>query len=408
MAKRAMEDWLSLRCPSCKSVLRIRTVYAHLRGRCPECGHRIAAPRPRKAAPAAQRAEDKGGLVPIEEEWPEPPCVVSFDEDDTSVADAPKPGAERPTGPGAYGLQEAEQVPPPALPPDLDDSGAPAAEPGAPIIYRLSHAERHPLRAPPPPALPLIQGIYLFPWRPENLMNWFFLSIEFILLAGLACLVREFLGQYESGSLLAGFLPPLIAVISLVALFIGCYAVISFTTILEETAAGTDRFPKAEWTVWEGFTRLAFLSAVLAISVLPGAFLRHWIRESEFTWMTPFVFGAFLFPIFLLSMLSANSLWRVLDAKVLGPLLRRPQALFALYVPSLLLLIPSLWLGYVTIWKMRAYLAPVAGPIWAAALLIYGRLLGRIGWYVSLREDKKKKKKKPPPVEPHDEETVEE
>jgi hypothetical protein len=40
------------------------------------------------------------------------------------------------------------------------------------------------------------------------------------------------------------------------------------------------------------------------------------------------------------------------------------------------------------------WLAPVAGLVWSACLLIYGRVLGRVGWVLTQTKAKKRKKKR--------------
>ena len=49
------------------------------------------------------------------------------------------------------------------------------------------------------------------------------------------------------------------------------------------------------------------------------------------------------------------------------------------------LLAPCVALGYLTIMYYQSFifLAPLAGFVWSACLLIYGRLLGRVGWIIS-------------------------
>jgi serine/threonine-protein kinase len=67
------EEWFSFACRFCKAHLRIKAVYAHLRGRCPECGRRLEAPRLLTFPPPAVRISDTTqDLKPLDEEWPEP------------------------------------------------------------------------------------------------------------------------------------------------------------------------------------------------------------------------------------------------------------------------------------------------------------------------------------------------
>lgn len=83
---RAMTDWLQLDCPFCRCRFRIKAAYAHLKGRCPECAFRIAAPTPREAPPAPISDSDEPlGLLPLDdEEWPEPGLRFQEDADGAS------------------------------------------------------------------------------------------------------------------------------------------------------------------------------------------------------------------------------------------------------------------------------------------------------------------------------------
>ena len=67
--------WISLKCTWCQTRFRIKEAYAHLKGRCPECGARIA-PVQHKAyepLPVLSDVDEPAGLVPLDdEEWPEP------------------------------------------------------------------------------------------------------------------------------------------------------------------------------------------------------------------------------------------------------------------------------------------------------------------------------------------------
>src|SRR5262249_12623439 len=77
-----MDDWLPLTCSFCEAKFRIRKEYAHLRGRCPACGFRIAAPFPLPYVPPVHvsDSDEPLGLLPIDEEWPEPARLGTQDE----------------------------------------------------------------------------------------------------------------------------------------------------------------------------------------------------------------------------------------------------------------------------------------------------------------------------------------
>ena len=67
----------------------------------------------------------------------------------------------------ADGWTEAAATPAAELPEAYDVGAVPVVREREeePILYRLSRAEREPLREPPPPEHPLLEGIFLFPWQ---------------------------------------------------------------------------------------------------------------------------------------------------------------------------------------------------------------------------------------------------
>jgi hypothetical protein len=77
-----MESWFTLVCPMCRTRLRIKSAYTHMRGACPVCGLHIEPPHPKPLAisPAASAADELGQE---DEEWPEPAVVVQSEEKST-------------------------------------------------------------------------------------------------------------------------------------------------------------------------------------------------------------------------------------------------------------------------------------------------------------------------------------
>src|SRR5262249_55428929 len=103
------DGWVPLTCSYCQAKFRIKEEYAHLRGRCPSCGFRIAAPYPKPYEPpaAASDSDEPLGLLPVEDEWPEPGRLE-----------------EREVGP-VYGLDAPHVIPAPSqLAEEPDPEGA--------------------------------------------------------------------------------------------------------------------------------------------------------------------------------------------------------------------------------------------------------------------------------------------
>lgn len=401
-------DWVAFHCPACRSQLKVRAAYAHQRGRCPECGFRINAPRPQSAAVRPPVADGEIGLEPIDEDWPEPARVETTDEVGTYTMEPalPRPSSVSPVA--GFGPSALDAIPSAADPHDQVDNPygvmAPAGEQlpsEAPATEHLSKAELNPLRAPPPPPFPLIQGIYTFPWRPANLVTLVVLSAEFAILTLLGCGLVGCWEMLQAQSFTGAFIVPLIAVTCVAALWIGAYAVVQFFVAIEETAAGNDTYPRPDWSMWEGITRLCYLAVMVGLSALPGASLGVLAAAvfpvPAYAWLVPPAVGSLFFPIFLFSTLATNTYWKVFDRTIILPLLAKPQALLALYLPSWVMLSICLLLGFEVLGRFRMGLLPVAGGAFAACLLIYGRLLGRIGWYITLRKVKKPRKKKREP-----------
>lgn len=108
-----MSEWVDFTCGLCRTRLRIREQYAHLKGRCPDCGFRIqplrSPPPPAVIVqPAVTASNDAGeipddiSLMPEEEEWPEPALhaePAAFEGIYSVEGWAPMPGQEVATSP---------------------------------------------------------------------------------------------------------------------------------------------------------------------------------------------------------------------------------------------------------------------------------------------------------------------
>src|SRR5205085_8028845 len=92
-----MDPWYYLTCPACRSRLRIKSEYTHMRGRCPACGLRIEPPIPK---PLSMKAgDDTGGLVPEDEQWPEPATLLEESESGAEATYGVSAGAATVTKP---------------------------------------------------------------------------------------------------------------------------------------------------------------------------------------------------------------------------------------------------------------------------------------------------------------------
>jgi hypothetical protein len=404
-----MVEWLSLSCPYCKVNLRIKAAYAHMRGRCPECGCRIEALAPQPVASHPSKTSDTPlGLVAIDEEWPEPAKLA---DERTSYELSTEPAPLSPPKPVAAAAAPAEVYELadeglPALAPHVPDSPAPTSGltladlPSTPTVEAPALPKRRGklLDRPAPyiPAHPFWEGIYLFPWHRDNLGVWLFLAIDFGMIAVLITIMGMI---HEVQETLAGALMPLvIPAVMIAVLWTGTYASGCFLALVEETASGNHEISWPEGAnIIEGLGKFIYLLWLSACCGIPG--LALWVLgPPDKLWMD-YVWWAFplaswvaCFPVLLFSSLAANAKWVLLDWRVFWGLLRKPQAALLMYVPFVVLLAGCTALG-VWIFVQPSFLqAAWIGLAWSAALLIYGRALGRAGWM--LTHDARKKKRR--------------
>jgi hypothetical protein len=365
-----------------------------MRGRCPECGGRIEAPRPR-AGDSLPRQSDETGLLPIEEEWPEP---AQIEEMETSPAYGVAAGA------GHWPDQSVEQI-------DFDGEGYSLADAPAPPVLPIqvpvtveAYEAREPegLAGRPDGAVPdYLRGLEIeppktpswrdvtslellvFPWRRGNGLVWFFLSFDLSLIALLIAILANFP--------LTG--PLVIPIGGLLSLWIGLYAASCFLAVIEETAAGNDRvlYPRAGALI-EGWGKLAYLGWLFMCSAVPIGALWQFGGDAlwgsvNLWWMAPLAVLTMLFPLVALSSMASSSHWLIVDRRMMVSMAKRPHVLVILWLVSGALAAGCAWLVYSlllrTEWSMYWALPVIVGTAWAAALLIYARLLGRAGWRLS-------------------------
>jgi hypothetical protein len=186
----------------------------------------------------------------------------------------------------------------------------------------------------------------------------------------------------------------LLAAFGLFSVFTAAYAANCFLVAVEQTAAGIDEaaWPDEPLVDWLG--KVVFLLWMVAFWLVPTGFLLRFAKdaflpnEPILRFLLPSAFLLWLlFPISLLSALSAQSRLIFFRPAVLVGMLRCFPSVFFFYAVTLVLLgvtAAALAVG------LRAggglVVAPVAAAVTATTLLIYGRLLGRIAWLLNQLE----------------------
>jgi hypothetical protein len=160
------------------------------------------------------------------------------------------------------------------------------------------------------------------------------------------------------------------------------YTGYSFLHVLISTSAGTDAMgwpgdPLFDW-LFKGW----YLAWIAVMSVLP-AFLvvsiAH-VPPRELLWNCALAGSACLFfPVFLLSSLSGSSRMLLVRGEILGGMGRRFGLTLGFYLVSSAILMGSTSFVWYALLKGSMWLVPLSTATLAIGLLIYARLLGRLG-----------------------------
>lgn len=263
------------------------------------------------------------------------------------------------------------------------------------------------------PSLSPWSGVYDFPFQLNNVKVWMILAFCMVMLAfdasGFAGMVKLMIeeippGQemsapariiYDAGRYVFGAL-------GLLAVIMSIGPSVYFVVIIQDTAAGNEDvdWPDEVWYDFVGkffflvwvFGCSAALSTVawlLAAIVLP--------IPGIIWWALVLLTASMLFPIPLYSGLIAGSPWILIHPMLLSRLIQKPMAGLALYVHTLVLMVPCVILGLWLVMSLNWWLSPIIGMIWGTCILWYGRALGRVGYVLAeekRRVTRKKKRKK--------------
>jgi hypothetical protein len=260
-----------------------------------------------------------------------------------------------------------------------------------------------------PPARPLWDGIYNFPWRLDNLKVLISVWLGLTILSLSAC------GYHLLLQILASIPPEAdmsigAAMVSRGAYYVfKCLTVISplvclypaayFLRAVEDTAAGNDEIFWEDIAWYECIKKLLFLLwiAVCCAAVAGGALgIASLVLPIPrvLWWLLVILVTMLLFPLSFLSTMWANTPWAVVHPAFLARLFQKPQALVALYLNTVFFAVPCILLGYWEVIRLNWLLAPLVGFAWATYWLAYGRVLGRVGWVIAEDENKRRQKKK--------------
>jgi hypothetical protein len=357
-------------------------------------------------------------------QWAEPkveksPSIEGYGLEGVPIESPPPSLAEMYSAPVSKVVPKIEPAPSQAPTDKLDKAyqvdlpvSTPPAPPAVPAPEEKKGPERVPQPPPLPPPRPLWRGVYTFPWRLENLKVWIALGLGlgsvgylvaafYLLVFGVKILDSE--GFNPTAAFLVLIIPPM----AIAAFLSGLYGSAQFIAIVEDTAAGNDRYQRPE-VVTDWFGSLLHLAYIGFCTMLPSVAIAAGgasVFASPWGLLMGFVPAMILFPIFLLSSIAGLSSMAIIHGNVIMGFLRKPLLFPVFFLASSVMAAACLGLGYVVFLTFSFFMAFVMGFSWSACLIIYARLLGRVGWVLSqsgVKVKKRKKRRKKPTPNPDD------
>ena len=397
-------------CPKCGSPLRLRAEQRGTQVACPKCqatftvgGSDEKTPAPKQKPKQKTKQRPQRANVPYEaplseedliEEQAEPTTEeigVTYDapaEDDDAYE--PEIRLERVwavpdeemanIGPLA-GRESAYEVDWATADDDLEMEAPVQRTPVREDLLLESARERGLIReyhVPDPPKWTFFSGVFTYPWRGVNVARWTAMSLGLSLTGMMAYCALAWLGFVGSAeNPILGVLMTMFSI--LMALVTLSFATSSCQAVLQDTADGHDMPQEAslpEWDQWI-WTLLCWgsLWAVSGALAYPLALLIGGIAF--------LIVPAILFPILLLSAMEADSYLVPFSPPVLRTLVSYAHGWLMFYLLSAAMFIgwqAMLVFGFASMPLLGAF---VSGPVVAAIMLIYARLLGRLAWRAS-------------------------
>jgi DNA-directed RNA polymerase subunit RPC12/RpoP len=238
------------------------------------------------------------------------------------------------------------------------------------------------------PRYPLITGIIPFLFSRGVLARWAGYSAASMIYDLLGCLIIWGFADPSASSqtLLAVIIVGLSAVgFILFFLWLAGLASIFFVIITEssEGNATIHSWPSANFTDW--FPQLLYLITAAIFSLGPGAILARFGLDDPLFRTASVAIGFMLsFPIIVLSQLEIGSPFGLVSFRVVQSLIKCPFSWLVFYIETGIL---------IAICALVAYFAEhthilftfLFTPLFVMSILLYGRLLGRLGWVLADR-----------------------
>jgi hypothetical protein len=326
---------ISLECPTCHEFIRARVEATPGRAPCPYCGAMTSVPDRQTAAGWEMKKIE-----------PRPPAEIG-----EFAAGAPQP--------------------------------TPEFHPGG-LFDKLAEVRRE--VAPPPPRWTFFSGVFTFPWRNDAFSRWCYATLGFTAIAVIGLVVRGIAASFSgigSGVALAFFSLPMIWI----GFFTLSYSAACGIGILESTAAGLDNiegWPEPNWKEWMGQMLYLGWIGTIPLVVSFGLAKLAELAGGRVEWILPGVLF-FLYPVSLLSALEANSSWAPFTLPILMSLIRWWWGWLMFYLLTGFLAAGLAAIAVLSVATSNDFFLLGLGPLVAAAVFIYFRLLGRLAWRMTTK-----------------------
>jgi len=190
------------------------------------------------------------------------------------------------------------------------------------------------------------------------------------------------------------FYVPLLAMLGVFSWILAIFLSHYFLVVVESSAAGGDVVQWPDEPLLDWFWKVFYLGFIAGIWLAPSLAVGRALGTGASVPIFAAVFFGLIFPISLLSSMSAPTKWLPLFPPLIPRLGQRASAVFAFYLWSSIPLGVGAWAMWVILGYGAGGLLILAAILFPLALMIYGRLLGRLAFVLTFTNDRKKKKRK--------------
>jgi hypothetical protein len=383
-------------CPSCGNRLRVRPDQVGEQLTCPKCKATFvfgqparppAKPRPARIdAPTTQATKTN---KPENEPENQPTTAPVEDDDDAYEPEIPLTNfsivpVEEMSDLSPLGAGDSKYDVDWSVSDDLEREPLHAklvtAEPDYLAVADARGLVRHEV-APDPPKWTFFSGVFSYPWHGANNVRWAAMSVGMSITFVLAWQTAKMLGLFGGLGNEAIMGIPLSMVTIALAIATFSLSAVCLVAAIQDTADGHQEPQEGsmpdlnQWLFT--FISVATLAALAAALGTPFSFIPE-VGPAAFL-----VSGMLLFPILLLSAMEADSFFVPYSPVILATLRYYWHGWLTFYLLASTML--GLWIFGFDALAREAPLAAIllSGPVVAAMLLIYGRLLGRLAWRAS-------------------------